>query len=106
MLESYKARRAMKHAAEKAGKQEAAQGAINHVLDLVSPVPRLAFLGAKQYRQSGQQRKNWPKHNTEWNEALVENGSRTFAAGVAKAVADEPLLEIINPDPGNIIHGL
>lgn len=77
MLESYKARRAMKHAAEKAGKQEAAQGAINRVLDLVSPVPRLAFLGAKQYRQSGQQRKGRSGHLPEHTAALVENTSRT-----------------------------
>jgi hypothetical protein len=46
------------------------------------------------HKQGNFGRKNRSGHNTEWAESLIENGSRTFAAEVAKAlVVEEPTLE-------------
>jgi hypothetical protein len=60
----------------------------------VSNQPRLAWLGGKMHKQGNFGRKNRSGHNTEWAESLIENGSRTFAAEVAKALAvEEPTLE-------------
>ena len=60
----------------------------------VSNQPRLAWLGGKMHKQGNFGRKNRSGHNTECAESLIENGSRTFAAEVAKAlVVEEPTLE-------------
>jgi hypothetical protein len=70
------------------------------MLNRVSNQPRLAWLGGKMHKQGNLGRKNRSGHNTEWAESLVENGSRTFAAEVAKALAvEEPTPEtVLVPD--------
>jgi hypothetical protein len=57
-------------------------------LDTVSNLPSLAFIGARQFRQSGQQRKGRSGHKPEHTEALAENASRMFATEVEKALND------------------
>lgn len=92
MNAGYKARREAKHAAEKAAARKAQKSAPVSVgtIDLMRKVPALSFIGAKQFRQSGQQRKNRSGHLTE--HTLAYNGGRNFAAAVEKALlvkADE-----------------
>lgn len=52
--------------------------------------PRFAWLGAKQYKQSGDSRKNRSGHGPEHSQAIVENASRGFAKEVNKALAPSP----------------
>ena len=56
------------------------------MLNRVSNQPRLSWLGGKMHKQGNFGRKNRSGHTTEWAESLIENGSRTFAAEVAKAL--------------------
>lgn len=88
MNAGYKARREAKHAAEKAAARKAQKSAPVSVgtIDLMRKVPALSFIGAKQFRQSGQQRKNRSGHLTEHTESLAYNGGRNFAAAVEKAL--------------------
>ena len=80
MNAGYKARRAAKHAAEFANKQvEKAADILAGTIDLTPKYPSLSFIGARQFRQSGQQRKGRSGHKPEHTEALVENASRTPA---------------------------
>ncbi len=95
MNAGYKARREAKHAAEFANKQvEVAADILAGTIDLTPKYPTLSFIGARQFRQSGQQRKGRSGHLPEHTEALVENASRKLAAEIEKAMAyktiDEP----------------
>jgi len=84
MNAGYRARRKAKHAAQQASKKAIAPVSVG-TIDLTPRVPVLSFIGAKQFRQSGQQRKGRSGHLPEHTEALVYNGGRTFAAEVEKA---------------------
>jgi hypothetical protein len=53
-------------------------------------IPRLSWLGAKQYKQQGDSRKGRSQFGPELREAFVENASRTFAVEVAKAMTLTP----------------
>ena len=53
---------------------------------MLNRVSRLSWLSGKMHKQGNFGRKNRSGHNTEWAESLIENGSRTFAAEVAKAL--------------------
>lgn len=87
MNSGYKARRAAKHAAEKADRVPRSPEGL---IDLMPKVPRLSWLGGKSFHQSGQQRKGRSGHATEWAEALIENGSRDFALEVNRALSRAP----------------
>lgn len=58
-------------------------------------LPRLAWIGAKMYKQSNGGRKNAPGLSFEYSQAVPENASRTFAAEVEKALK----ADVQKPDP-------
>ena len=66
--------------------------------------PRLSWLSARTRKQANGGRKGISGHNTEHSAALVENGSRTFAAEVEKAqtpavsITEDVLLSIPTGD--------
>lgn len=91
MTPEYKARRAAKHAAQAFGRVPLLP--VEGLIDLTVKMPRLTWLGGKTFKQ-GSGRKNRPGHNTELNEALVENGSRTFATKVDKALSDSTKIRV------------
>jgi len=104
MTPGYRARRETKHLAEKRLRREMnALPAPTNTIDLTVKIPRLSWLGGKSFGQGNGGRKNTPGHNTELNEALVENGSRTFAAQIkeiveaGKALGIEPTIEEPTP---------
>jgi hypothetical protein len=85
MNAGYKARRTAKHAAEKAARKALKTAPISvGTIDLMRKVPALSFIGAKQFRQSGQQRKGRSGHLMEHTESLAYNGGRNFVAEVEK----------------------
>ena len=79
MNAGYKARREAKHAAQKANRLMGVSVSAG-TIDLTVKHPTLSFIGARQFRQSGQQRKGRSGHLPEHTEALVENASRKLAA--------------------------
>lgn len=85
MLDSYKARRKAKHEAEKRN-QVALIPNSEGLIDLMPRFPRLTFINGKTHPQANGGRKNRPGHNTEWSEAMIENGGRTLAAAVETAL--------------------
>ncbi len=89
MNAGYKARRRAKHAAQKLNRSGGVVPEAIGTIDLTRKVPALSFIGAKQFRQSGQQRKNRSGHLTEHTESLAYNGGRNFAAAVEKALLVE-----------------
>jgi hypothetical protein len=101
MNAGYKARRKAKHAAQQASKKAIAPVSVG-TIDLTPRVPVLSFIGAKQFRQSGQQRKGRSGHLPEHTEALVYNGGRTFAAEVEKILkecaANPNIVEVLAAD--------
>ncbi|PWT76393.1 MAG: hypothetical protein C5B59_06620 [Bacteroidetes bacterium] len=84
MNEGYRARRAAKHEAQAKEKKTIVAGL--PVIDLSPSIPRSSFLNLKTRKQANGGRKNRSRHLPEHTEALVENGSRTFAAEVSKAL--------------------
>ena len=92
MNEGYRARRAAKHAAEKSNQPVGVEAG---TIDLTLKTPRLSWIGGKMFRQSGQQRKGRSGHLTEHTESFVENGSRTFAAEVAKALTPVEVVDAV-----------
>jgi hypothetical protein len=89
MNEGYRARRTLKHAAEKymrAVRKEGTTVPEMRTIDLTVRIPRLTFISGKTHPQGNGGRKNRSGHSTEWAEAMGENGSRTFATEVDKAL--------------------
>ena len=76
MNAGYKARREAKHAAQKANRLMGVSVSAG-TIDLTVKHPTLSFIGARQFRQSGQQRKGRSGHLPEHTAALVENASHT-----------------------------
>ena len=83
MNAGYKARREAKHAAQKANRLMGVSVSAG-TIDLTVKHPTLSFIGARQFRQSGQQRTGRSGHLPEHTAALVENASRTPEAPEVK----------------------
>ena len=107
MTPGYKARREAKHDVQHAEKvaNYLANPSDLQTIDLTLKIPRLSWQGGKTLKQRNGGRKKTPGHNTELNEALVENGSRTFSAQIkeiveaGKALGVEPVCELPCPGP-------
>jgi len=113
MTPGYRARRETKHLAEKRLRREMkAILAPTNTIDLTVKIPRLSWLGGKQGKQGNGGQGSRSGHNTELNEALVENGSRTFTAQIkeiveaGKALGVEPTMEEPTLENGGLGEGL
>ena len=113
MTPGYRTRRGAKHLAEKRLRREMkAIPAPTNTIDLTVKIPRLSWLGGKQGKQGNGGQGSRSGHNTELNEALVENGSRTFTAQIkeiveaGKALGVEPTMEEPTLENGGLGEGL